>query len=841
MLDNSFYKSIVEYTSIGYSYNKIIYNDNGEPEDYEFTQVNKAYETMLGIEAKDLIGKKFSQIYQSIKKNQKNWHVFHKNILAKYRKKQFEHYFFFTDKYYKVKLHHPKKDYILIALSDVSREIEETEKLKMLFDNIPIQLWYLNDLTTYVSANKVHADFIGIESSQLISRDIRDIFSEEEANICIEGNREVFKQKKPVVVKEWLKNSHGENRLLRISKTPKLNPKDEIDYVICLAEDISQEYINKEQEEKKERILYSSMEFTQELLTNDNIDNALYNGIEMLGNATRVDRVYYWENHFDQASKKWLTSQKLEWCLGDVTQQIDNPELQDIAFEDVSDFIGVLAQNKSFSCHVKDMDPRSSTRESLESQDILSILVIPVFLGDEFRGFIGFDSVACEKEWSQVEISLLNSFVLLYVRALEKTILEKHILQVKENFNNFFNMIEDLFFVVDFQGHIIDFNDRVLERLNYSREELLGKHVSLIHPKDRSEELKNNLEKVRMKRTDYSNIPAITKDALIFPIETRVTEGLWNEEKVFFAISKDISELTISEEKFSKAFNDGGASMFIAKFNDGEFLEVNDTFLDFIGYKKEEVIGRSALDLGLMSDCKYRDFIKKKISTDRKISDLEIEFLSKDKIVRTGLASIVPLNINNEKCLLASIIDISDRVEYEEKILEISNRDSLTGVYNRNFVYEMVEGIIEEYRRNDKLFSVAIIDIDDFKRINDNFGHQIGDEVLIGFAKIIDEDLRSYDILGRYGGEEFILIINHSSIEESYLVIERILNAVRKNTFVFNAHKIKITFSAGISSCQELEKQDVSIDNLVEIADKRMYLAKRNGKNKIIYNDLLRK
>ena len=78
-------------------------------------------------------------------------------------------------------------------------------------------------------------------------------------------------------------------------------------------------------------------------------------------------------------------------------------------------------------------------------------------------------------------------------------------------------------------------------------------------------------------------------------------------------------------------------------------------------------------------------------------------------------------------------------------------------------------------------------------------------------------------------------------MEESNIVVERILDTVRRNIFVFNGNKIRITFSAGISSCKEIEKHEISIDNLVEIADKRMYIAKRNGKNKIIYKDLSRK
>ena len=129
------------------------------------------------------------------------------------------------------------------------------------------------------------------------------------------------------------------------------------------------------------------------------------------------------------------------------------------------------------------------------------------------------------------------------------------------------------------------------------------------------------------------------------------------------------------------------------------------------------------------------------------------------------------------------------------------------------------------------------MDIDDFKLINDKYGHQIGDEVLKKFTRIIENNLRPYDILGRYGGEEFIIILNNSDIEESKTILERILYNVRNKTFTINGNYLRLTFSGGISSSKEIEKDRIIIDELVEIADERMYRAKNSGKDKIIYKN----
>ena len=595
-------------------------------------------------------------------------------------------------------------------------------------------------------------------------------------------------------------------------------------------------YINKEQNNIKERILYCSMDFTHELLTNNDLYSALSNGIAMLGNATQVDRVYYWENHYDEESKRWLTSQKVEWCLDDVDSQIDNLQLQNVPLEGSIDFLGTLAAEKTFSSHIKDMyNGKNSTKQTLEDQGILSILAIPVFVNHEFRGFMGFDSCKVEKEWSQVEISLLNSFALLYAKALERDLLEKNIVQVKENFSNFFNMIEDLLLVLDFDGKIIYVNNNVLQRANYSREELIGKSFLMLHPKDQAQEIQKNFQDIINKKAQSFNVPALTKDGHTFPVETINTEGLWDGKKVIFCVVKDVSELSISEEKFSATFNNSGVSMFISRFENGDFLDVNDTFLDLIGYRKDEIIGKNIGDLQMIKGQNNRNFITDGIERDGKISDFEVEIIGKDGAIRTGLVNVVPLKINQEKCLLSSIIDISDRVAYEAKLLELYNRDSLTGVYTRHYVYEKAEEIIQEYKKNDKIFSVAIIDIDYFKNVNDQYGHQIGDYVLIEFAKIIADSLRLHDILGRYGGEEFILLLNHSDRHSSNIVLKRILTIFRKTPLLFADNQIGLTFSAGISSADELEKDLLSIDRLVEIADQRMYHAKESGRNRIIY------
>ncbi len=184
--------------------------------------------------------------------------------------------------------------------------------------------------------------------------------------------------------------------------------------------------------------------------------------------------------------------------------------------------------------------------------------------------------------------------------------------------------------------------------------------------------------------------------------------------------------------------------------------------------------------------------------------------------------------------LYAAARDITDRVESENRFKEMAIRDSLTGIYNRRFVLERLENLLSEYKRKKNIFSISIIDLDHFKNINDTYGHQTGDFILREFTKLISVNLRPYDLQGRYGGEEFLVISADTTKEQAKLTIERILEITRKTNFIYNKTEIIFTFSCGISDASEIDDSNITIERLIEKADKKLYEAKNNGRNQVI-------
>jgi two-component system cell cycle response regulator len=181
--------------------------------------------------------------------------------------------------------------------------------------------------------------------------------------------------------------------------------------------------------------------------------------------------------------------------------------------------------------------------------------------------------------------------------------------------------------------------------------------------------------------------------------------------------------------------------------------------------------------------------------------------------------------ILNELKLLMQMKHLHSRT----KLLTII--DPLTNLYNRRHCQEVVEREFSRAKRYNSDLSIAMFDIDNFKKINDTYGHQFGDEVLQQVSKIILSSLRNTDFAFRYGGEEILAVLTNSSAERALIPIERIRIKIADYPFTFDGQEVKVTISAGISSTQE---ELSTAENLTKIADEALYKAKHSGKNKVV-------
>jgi diguanylate cyclase (GGDEF)-like protein len=167
------------------------------------------------------------------------------------------------------------------------------------------------------------------------------------------------------------------------------------------------------------------------------------------------------------------------------------------------------------------------------------------------------------------------------------------------------------------------------------------------------------------------------------------------------------------------------------------------------------------------------------------------------------------------------------------EIWELATTDSLTGIMNRRQFMSLAEQEFRRTRRYHHLFSLLILDIDHFKRINDSYGHMFGDQVIKAVVQEVAHILRKTDYLGRFGGEEFVILLSESDSGQALLVAQRILEGVAATTFHIREETVSVTVSIGVTTYQT---EDESLDALLERADEALYQAKRQGRNRAIQN-----
>ncbi|WED23420.1 GGDEF domain-containing protein [Vibrio sp. JC009] len=179
--------------------------------------------------------------------------------------------------------------------------------------------------------------------------------------------------------------------------------------------------------------------------------------------------------------------------------------------------------------------------------------------------------------------------------------------------------------------------------------------------------------------------------------------------------------------------------------------------------------------------------------------------------------------------------EIYRRVELEEQLVKLANTDGLTGLYNRRCFWDEALEELAVSQRYKIPMSLAVIDIDHFKKINDSYGHQAGDAVLRYFGEICTKELRSTDIIGRIGGEEFAVLLLHTDTQQASDIMERFRENISQKSVQFKDKEIPFTISIGISS---ISTQATDLELAYSCADIALYQAKQDGRNQLKLSDI---
>jgi len=367
-----------------------------------------------------------------------------------------------------------------------------------MIDTVPVQMWFLTDTTTYGRVNQHHADFMGLPKKDIEFKKLDEFLPLDIANACIQSNQEVFNTKETVDSEEWLCDINGDRRLIKISKTPRLDQHGEIEYIVCFGIDITNQ--------RKEEVL--------------------------------------------------------------------------------------LAQSEV-------------------------------------------------------------------------------------NFRSYIEALADIVLVGNPDGQIIYSNPAASAKLGFSIDEFRAMRIIDLHPEFMRKEAASIFSAMLSGKRDTCPLPLISKDHAIIPVETRVWFGKWNDMDCVFGLSKDLSKEQEALQKFDRFFRTNPALMAVNKMPEYTFVNVNDAFLNALGYTEDEILGRTSAELGLFVDREEQQRVADMLAEYGRIIDAELKVKTKHGDVRYGLFSGDIIENQGSKYFLTVMLDITERkkaeAERQKTIHELHN------------------------------------------------------------------------------------------------------------------------------------------------------------------------
>lgn len=414
-------------------------------------------------------------------------------------------------------------------------------------------------------------------------------------------------------------------------------------------------------------------------------------------------------------------------------------------------------------------------------------------------------------------------------RDLKRIHTEKALIKSKATAYAFMNATSDLAVLLNTRGIILEVNEAVVRRVGKSMGDLTGKCIFDFFPQEFKDFRKvyiNIVQQTKEPLRYQDEYEGLILHVCIYPLlndEEEVerlavfvsdnTEHRYNEEKLY-TYSQIISTIQEPVAYIDKNFI---------------FRKVNDAYLKIYQKRKKEIIGYS------IEKIMGKDFLEKKIKwnmqkclTGQGVQQQEW-FDFPDGKRRCMYLNYYPMFAKGKQIttgVVLNSIDITKLKEMEEELKLLSITDPLTQIYNRTKFHQALEEEIKRQRRYETDLTAIMLDIDHFKPINDTYGHDVGDKILVSLVEVVKQCIRETDIFSRWGGEEFLVLLPHTSLDNAARLAERIRVKVMKSNFEVVG---SVTCSFGVS---ELLPEDTD-ETFIKRVDNALYESKRNGRNRV--------
>jgi diguanylate cyclase (GGDEF)-like protein/PAS domain S-box-containing protein len=432
-----------------------------------------------------------------------------------------------------------------------------------------------------------------------------------------------------------------------------------------------------------------------------------------------------------------------------------------------------------------------------------------------------------ELEVHQIELKMQNEELIASENELEIS---------KKRYYNLYNMAPVGYCTLDQDGFIKEANFAISKLLGQGQHKLINQSLTkFIFEEDQDIYYLFRKRTLKSQKKEDCEIRIINENKTTFWANiTAIVELNVNKEPMYYLVISDISERKLFENKLklsASVFKNAGEAIMITNL-DGIISDVNDTFTKITGYSKEEIIGKKTNILN--SGKQDKEYYKNMWEILNNLGSWSGELWDKKKdgelFIGSLIINAVYDNQGNPSHFVALLSDITAIKEYEDSLKNIAHFDQLTKLPNRVLLADRIENKMIHTKRHKQHLGVIFLDLDEFKEINDTYGHHIGDKVLIYLAKEMKEALREVDTLARIGGDEFVAVLSElDEISDALPIILRLLEAASKEIEIDNI-KIKVSASLGVTFYPQ--NQIVNADLLLRQADQAMYQAKLSGKNR---------
>jgi len=399
------------------------------------------------------------------------------------------------------------------------------------------------------------------------------------------------------------------------------------------------------------------------------------------------------------------------------------------------------------------------------------------------------------------------------------------------------NMITDAVYLFNEKSEIIYVNQAACDSLGYTKEEMIGKTPFDIDPVITINELKNIRKTIRLKKVIHFETKHKRHDGSVFDVE--VTTYPYNDGQYGLHIVKNITDRKKTEEKLkllASVFTSAKEGIVITDTK-GTIVEANEAYSLITGYSNDEVVGQNAgfLKSDKHDNAFYKNMWNELVRNKYWIGEIWNRRKSGEIFVERLTISAISDSEGKTSSYVGLLTDITTGKDYESTLERMAFYDSLTGLPNRLLFAERINQAMMISKRLNSMMAVCFLDLDEFKPVNDDFGHSVGDTLLVEMASRMQKCVRESDTVARMGGDEFaILLLNLNTVEECETTITKILDSIIEPFIVPNKEAVNVSASIGVTLYPH---DNAASDTLLRHADQAMYVAKESGKNQYVFHN----